>query len=158
MRWVRQSRRVLSESTEVESLDRSADFSPVIPQMSCLRGSGLATRKSTQWRFCSVQGNLGVSLAEGETTGITGHFRATNWLRSAWISWFYHGPMPLSPTKTADDFMLLIWSPMAVCHDVPGLICSSSSQGATPFSANWRAMLRISKKRRGQEWRRPLRF
>ncbi len=72
-----------SVSDEEESLDRTSDFSPVIPQMSCLKGSGLATRKSTLLRFSSVQGSLGVSLAEGKTTGMTGHSRLTNWLRSA---------------------------------------------------------------------------
>ena len=34
--------------------------------------------------------------------------------------------------KTAAEFMLSIWSPSVVCHEVPGLIWSTSSQGLMP--------------------------
>ena len=52
--------------------------------------------------------------------------------------------MPLLPTKTAAALMFLIYSPSAVCHEVPGLICSSSSQGLMPSLTNFCEISRTS--------------
>src|SRR5215471_8563929 len=75
---------------------------------------------------------------------MTGHLRSINSPRKAWISSLCHGPMPLLPTKTAADFMLSICSPSAVCHEVPGLICSSSSHDLMPSLTNFRAISRTA--------------
>jgi hypothetical protein len=99
---------------------------------------------NSRCRFFSVHGSSGVVVAEPRMVGITGHFRSMNWLRNARISSFCQGPIPLLPTKTAADFMLLICSPSSVCQELPGGTCSMSSHGLMPSLTNCCAMWRTA--------------
>ena len=54
------------------------------------------------------------------------------------------GPIPLSPTKTAADFIKPICCSSAVCQEVPGLISLSSSHGLMPSLTNFCAISRTA--------------
>ena len=104
-------------------------FLPVIPHTNCIIWIRISFLKTDpchtvqEWWKSRIQGPV------FRSTGITGHWRCTNWRIKALSSIFCQGPIPELPTKIAADLILPMCSSRACCQGNPGRSSHSSSHG-----------------------------